>query len=77
MTTHTTDRKSAAPSYPDAYRVGPHLVIDASEWVPERAEPRDGRSVRRSPSYRCLACGERQSEKRAFSDVCEALHRDG
>lgn len=71
MSTHTTERKSAAPSYPDAYSIGPHLVIDPTEWLPDRGSRPGSPAGGRESYYRCLSCGAERRERRRFPDVCD------
>lgn len=75
MSTHNTDRPSTAPRYPDAYPVGPHLVIDQTEWVPgQDPEPHrrvDGQRAYRESYYRCLTCGAERQAKQYFPEHCD------
>lgn len=67
MNTHTNAPKSAAPSYPDASAVGPHLVIDRTEWL----SGRETRGLDDRESYYCLSCGAERPARRAFPDTCD------
>lgn len=67
--------RAAAPSFPDAREVGPHLVIDKTEWVPGRHPEShlgfDGQRGYADSFLRCIRCGaERQSEQ-GFPPECE------
>lgn len=69
MTTHTNQPKSAAPSYPDASSVGPHVVIDRAEWRSGRGPDPRGDDDR--ASYYCLSCGAERVARREFPDTCD------
>lgn len=75
MTTHPTERPSAAPTYPDAYPVGPHLVVDKTEWVPgPHPEPHrryDGQRAYRESYLRCVKCGAERQAERDFPAQCD------
>lgn len=67
-------KRASSPQHPDAERVGQHLVIDKTEWVPgEHPEPH-----RRSPGQsqyleryiRCIRCGCEALSKRDLPDDC-------
>jgi len=75
MSTHKKDRRTTAPTYPDAIPVDQHLVIDRTEWVPG-ADPephlrQDGQQAYRESYYRCVKCGAERQAKRYFPDDCE------
>lgn len=76
MSTHTNNPKSTAPTYPDAEPVGPHLVVDKTEWVPGKdPEPHrryDGQRAYRERYYRCLKCGEERLATADFPEQCDA-----
>jgi hypothetical protein len=70
------DRTSAAPSFPDAEYVGPHLIIDKTEWVPgENPEPHlreDGQTTYAERYLRCLRCGAERLHRDEFPEECDA-----
>ena len=76
MSTHSNEPTSTAPSHPDARSVGPHLVIDKTEWVPGSApEPirrYDGQRAYRESYYRCIRCGAERQATQYFPDHCES-----
>jgi len=61
--------------YPDAERVGPHLVIDKTDWVPgKHPEPQlrvEGQTEYRESYYHCFRCEVQVLSKDDFPDVCE------
>ncbi len=61
--------------YPDAERVGDHIVLDKSEWCPgKHPEPhlRDEHQVGYVESYyRCIRCGVEVMRTRDLPDECE------
>jgi len=74
MSTHTNAVRSVAPSYPDAEPVGPHLVVDKTEWVPGRHPEShrgfpDQRGYRES-YYRCVVCGAERLARDDFPEEC-------
>lgn len=75
MSTHKNTR-SAAPSHPEADAVGPHLVIDRTEWIPgSHPEPHrrgDGQRAYAETYYRCLKCGIETVSKADFPEECDA-----
>lgn len=77
MSTHNSNPRSTAPSYPDAYAVGPHLVIDKTEWVPgEHPESHlgyDGQRGYVESYYRCIRCGAERQSERDFPEACDAI----
>lgn len=81
MSTHTNEPRSTAPPFPDAYPVGPHLVVDRSEWVPgsnpESHLREDGQEGYLEPYYHCLKCGEQRLSKRDFPEACTAERAGG
>lgn len=85
MSTHNHTRRrdrhqprAAAPSYPDARAVGPHLVIDRTEWVPghnpETHLAHDGQRGYAESYYRCLRCGAERQSTSGFPPACAATH---
>lgn len=77
MSSDNTDRRPAAPSYPDAESVGQHLVIDRTEWVPgsdpEHHRRYDGQRVYRESYFRCIKCGIECVSKRDFPPECGGM----
>jgi hypothetical protein len=77
MGTHNNETTSTAPTYPDAYPVDQHLVIDKTEWVPgPNPEPHlghDRQRAHRESYYRCIKCGEERQAKRDFPEECDAV----
>ena len=69
------ERKSPAPTYPDAEYVGHHLVIDRTEWVPgENPEPHlreDGQTTYPETYYRCIRCGDERIRRDDFPEDCD------
>lgn len=68
-------------SFPDAKRVGEHLVIEKTQWVPgARPEscaaprPRDGYV---EGYFYCLQCGAERLSRREFAGVCPDPAVDG
>lgn len=63
-------------SYPDAQRVGEHLVIDKKDWVPgKHPEPhlREEEQMGYWESYlTCVDCGVEVLSKRDFPEECDA-----
>lgn len=76
MSTHRDSPRSAAPSYPDATPVGPHLVIDKTEWVPgrhpETHRRREGQRSYAESYYRCVKCGTECLSTDDFPEECDA-----
>ncbi|MFC7143019.1 hypothetical protein ACFQMA_25300 [Halosimplex aquaticum] len=76
MSTHNSTVRSVAPSYPDAEPVGPHLVIDKTEWVPgrhpESHRGHAGQRGYRESFYRCVVCGAERLSKRDLPEECAA-----
>lgn len=70
------ERKSAAPTFPDAEYVGPHLIIDKTEWAPgANPEPHlreDGQTTYPERYLRCLRCGAERLRRDEFPDECDA-----
>jgi hypothetical protein len=62
--------------HPDAEQVGPHLVIDKTEWVPgKHPDPhrrREGQTEYRESYRRCIQCGVEVLSKHDFPDECES-----
>ena len=71
-----TERKSAAPTFPDAEYVGPHLIVDKTEWVPGRhPEPHlreDGQTTYPERYLRCLRCGAERLRRDEFPEEGDA-----
>lgn len=69
------ETKSSAPRFPDAEYVGPHLVIDKTEWIPEaRPEshrPEEERTAHADSYFRCIRCGAERLHKHEFPDECD------
>jgi len=70
------ERPSSAPTYPDAVRVGPHLVVDKTEWVPgANPEPhlREDRQTTYPETYLyCLRCSAEAMRERDLPATCDA-----
>lgn len=70
------ERKSAAPTFPDAEYVGPHLIIDKTEWAPgANPEPHlreDGQTTYPERYLRCLRCGAERLRRDEFPEECDA-----
>ena len=70
------ERKSAAPTFPDAEYVGPHLIVDKTEWVPGRhPEPHlreDGQTTYPERYLRCLRCGAERLRRDEFPEECDS-----
>lgn len=70
------ERKSAAPTYPDAEYVGPHLIVDKTQWVPGgNPDPHlrsDGQTTYPERYLRCIRCGAERLRRRDFPDECDA-----
>jgi succinate dehydrogenase/fumarate reductase-like Fe-S protein len=67
--------ESLSDRHPDAERVGPHLVIDKTEWVPGK-HPEPHRQHENQTEYlerylRCIQCGVEVLNKRDFPKTCE------
>ena len=62
--------------YPDAERVGEHLIIDRTEWVPgEHPNPHrrhHGQTAYLERYYRCLRCGCEAISKADLPAECES-----
>jgi len=62
-------------SHPDAEQIGPHLVIDKTEWVPgKHPDPHrrhEGQTHYRERYLRCLQCGVEVLSKRDLPESCE------
>lgn len=75
MSTHVRDRKSSAPSYPDAEYVDDHLVVDRTDWVPgpdpepHRRDP--GRAAYPERYLRCIRCGAEALSTEDLPETCE------
>lgn len=71
------ERRSSAPGFPDAEPVGPHLVIDRTEWVPgSHPDPRrreEGQAAYPESYFRCIRCGAERLRKRDFPAACDAV----
>jgi hypothetical protein len=69
------EKRSADPTYPDARYVGPHLVIDKTEWVPgAHPEPHrreDGQTEYAESYFRCIRCGAERLSERDFPEECD------
>jgi len=61
--------------HPDAERVGPHLVIDKTDWVPGRhPDPHrrhEGQTEYLESFYQCLRCEVQVLSKDDFPETCE------
>jgi len=70
------ERKSAAPTFPDAEYVGPHLIVDKTEWVPGcHPEPHlreDDQTTYPERYLRCLRCGAERFRRDEFPEECDA-----
>ena len=67
--------ESLSDRHPDAERIGPHLVIDKTEWVPGQ-HPDPHRQHENQTEYldrylRCVRCGVEVLNKRDFPKTCE------
>ena len=62
-------------SYPDAERIGSHLVIDKTEWVPgKHPDPhlRHENQTEYPERYlRCISCGVEVLSKSDFPQECD------
>jgi hypothetical protein len=62
-------------SYPDAQRVGAHLVIDKKDWVPgKHPEPHlreEGQTGYWESYLKCIDCGVEVLSKRDLPESCE------
>jgi hypothetical protein len=65
--------------HPDAERVGPHLVIDKTDWVPgQNPDPHRGHPEQTEyleHFYRCTLCGVEVLQKRDLPETCEEVNR--
>ena len=70
------DRKSAAPTFPDAEYVGPHLIVDKTEWAPganpEAHLREDGQTTYPERYLRCLRCGVERLHRDEFPAECDS-----
>ena len=61
--------------FPDAKRIGDHLVIDRREWVPGyNPDPQlryEGQTEYLEHFYRCIQCEVECVRKRDFPPTCE------
>jgi hypothetical protein len=62
--------------YPNAERVGPHLVIDKTDWVPGK-HPNPHRRHEGQTEYlerylRCVQCGVEVLREDDFPETCES-----
>ena len=61
--------------HPDAEQVGPHLVIDKTDWVPgQHPDPHRGHPEQTEyleHFYRCTLCGVEVLQKRDFPKTCD------
>lgn len=61
--------------HPDAEQVGPHLVIDKTEWVPgEHPDPhlrREGQTEYLERYLRCIQCGVEVLSERDLPTECD------
>lgn len=61
--------------YPDAEQVGPHLVIDKTQWCPgPHPDPhrrREGQTQYREEYLRCIQCGVDVLNERDFPVECD------
>lgn len=71
------ERKSVAPTFPDAEYVGQHLIIHKTEWVPGgNPEPHlreDCQTTYPERYLRCIRCGAERHRRSDFPEVCDAL----
>jgi hypothetical protein len=62
--------------YPNAERVGPHLVIDKTEWVPgKHPDPHqrhEGQTEYLERYLRCVQCGVEVLREDDFPETCES-----
>lgn len=72
--TNTNSRVETLTEYPDAERIGPHLVIDKTEWVPgPHPDPHrrhTGQAQYLEQYLRCLLCGVETINEQSLPDVC-------
>jgi len=65
--------------HPDTEQVGPHLVIDKTEWVPgKHPDPHqrhEGQTQYRESYHRCIQCGSEVLSKRDLPKTCEGDNR--
>ena len=70
------ERKSAAPTFPDAEYVGQHLIVDKTEWVPgghpEAHLREDGQTTYPERYLRCIRCGAEALRRDDFPEECDA-----
>lgn len=66
--------RRSSPEYPEAEYVGPHLVIDKTDWLPgEHAEPHlreAGQTGYLETYFRCIQCGMETTRKADFPPEC-------
>ena len=67
--------RSSSKRHPEAKRVGDHLVVDKSEWVPG-ADPDphfrwDGQTTYREAYLRCIRCGTECVRESDFPERCD------
>ena len=62
--------------HPDAEQVGPHLVIDKTEWVPgKHPDPHrrhEGQTEYLERYLRCIQCDVEVLSKRDLPETCES-----
>ena len=63
-------------SYPDAERVGPHLVINKTEWIPgKHPDPHrrhEGQTEYLEKYLRCIQCEVEVLSKDDLPETCES-----
>ncbi len=63
--------------HPDAEQVGPHLVIDKTEWVPgKHPDPHrrhEGQTEYLEKYLRCIQCGVEVLSKGDLPETCERV----
>jgi hypothetical protein len=67
--------ESLSDRHPDAERVGPHLVIDKTEWVPgKHPDPHrrhEGQAEYLERYLQCVQCGVKVLRERDLPATCE------
>lgn len=68
--------ESLSNRHPDAERIGPHLVIDKTQWCPgPHPDPHrrhEGQTEYRETYLRCIQCGVEVLRERDLPATCES-----
>ena len=68
--------ESLSDRHPDAERIGPHLVIDKTDWVPgNHPDPyrrQQGQTEYLERYLRCIQCGVEVLNKGGLPEECDA-----